>query len=161
MKTLLAVIPGIFLFTLLSQCSSAQITEKKSFNIENASFQEWYGGRGSSKGVLISIELSNLTGKPIEFDSLYFRDKSVKLEQTLHKNKILLKGNFVTNIITDHDIIMHSDPRKELGNDVPVEVHKHLFNLTDNECIISYFVNNKKSYFKISNLTKSKPLYYP
>jgi len=141
-----------------SQCSSAQLDKKAPVTITNSTYQNWVGGQPGSKGTLVSIKL-NAPDKKMEFDSIYFNGKAVKLKSTLVKNELTLTGNF--RVITrPNDVIMHADPKKEFGNTPPKLAAKIPFELEKNDAIISYIMNDKKRYFKVSGIKKTKTLFY-
>ncbi len=161
MKTFAILISSILLLTFFTQCSSAQFDKKAPFTISKASFQDWVGGRPGSRGTLITLELTAPISNQIIIDSLYYKRKTCKLDVSSYQNKHTLTGNFITVNVTDRDIIMHSDPRKEMANKMPDAVSSFPFELADNECVISYIIKNKKHYYKITNLTKEKSIFYP
>lgn len=161
MKSITIMVSCIFVLSLFSQCSSAQFDKKAPFNISKAYYQNWVGGRASSKGTLISIEFSNSPSNKIVFDSIFFKGKVVQLERTTYDGKQVITGNFATSNIADKNIIMHVDPRKEMGNKVPGVTTNFPFELTDKECVISYFIKQKKRYYKLTNLAKKESVYYP
>jgi len=162
MKSFIAIVSSILVVTTFTQCGSAQKLDKKSpFTINKAYYQDWVGGRGTSKGTIVSIEFSNKTSKKIIFDSIFFKGKVIKLEHSISEDKQLITGNFITNIQRDKDIIMDIDPRKEMANKAPNVRINFPFDITDNECVISYSIKNKRHYFKLTNLKEERPIYYP
>jgi len=161
MKSITIVVSSLLVLTLFTQCSSAQFDKKAPFTIGKAYYQDWVGGRATSKGTKVSIEFSDTNSKEIVFDSIFFKGKAIKLKRASYDGKQLVTGNFPTHTITDKNIIMHVDPRKEMGNTVPPPRHASPFELTEKECVISYYIKKKKRYYKLTNLTKEKTIYYP
>lgn len=161
MKIFATIITSLFLMTLFSQCSSAQFDKTSPFTITKAYHQDWVGGRGGSKGTLVTLELTATISDKIVVDSIFFKSKKSKLNFSSFNKKHTITGNFVIAIVTDRTIIMHSDVRKEMANKVPEISTSFPFELTDKECVISYFIKEKKHYYKITNLTKEKPIFYP
>ena len=161
MKTIkkLLLLPTIALVIMsFTQCSSAQFDKKAPATITEAFYQDWVGGRPGSKGTLVTIKL-NAPETTKTFDSLFFNGKVVKLESTLIKNELTLTGNFMT-LTNPKDIIVHADPKEEFGNTPPQLAAKIPFELEENQAVISYFLRNKKRYFKLENIKKRKTLYY-
>ena len=73
----------------------------------------------------------------------------------------LIIGRFRNSINQKKDIIMSSNPQDEYNNKRVLIRGMSPFNLTQNECVISYRVNNKRLYYKISNLKKGEAIAYP
>ncbi len=161
MKIFTTIITSLLLMTLFTQCSSAQFEKKAPFTITKAYHQDWIGGRGASKGTLITLELTAIISDKIVVDSIFYKSKKSKLNFSSFEKKHTITGNFVTVMVTDRNIIMHSDIRKEMANKVPDISISFPFELTDKECVISYLIKEKKHYYKITNLIKEKPIYYP
>jgi len=143
-----------------TQCGSAQFDKEAPFTIHKAYYQDWFGGQPGSRGTLVTIEISRAP-ESIVFDSIFFNGKIKKFGNTVSDNKQILTGNFSTTTLSDKNIIMHSDPKEEIANEISKPLLNYPFLLTDNECVVSYIVKNKKRYFKIENLTKEKSIYYP
>jgi len=162
MKSFITIVSSILVIISFTQCGSAQKLDKKApLTINKAYYQDWFGGRGTSKGTIVSIEFSNITSKKIIFDSIFFKGKLIKLEHTFSENKQTITGNFITNIQHDKNIIMDIDPKEEMANKVTDLNINFPFELTDKECVISYFIRNKKHYYKLLNLKEEQPIYYP
>jgi len=135
MKKIITIVILAIIMMSFSQCSSAQLDKKTPVTITNSIYQNWVGGQPGSQGTLVSIKL-NAPDKKMEFDSIYFNGKAVKLQSNLVKNP--------------NDVIMHADPKKEFGNAPPKLAAKIPFELEKNDAIISYIINDKKRYFKVS-----------
>lgn len=161
MKTILTLFSSILIMALFTQCGSAQFDKNPPFTINKAYYQDWVGGRPGSNGTIVTIEFSDIPTKDVTFDSIFLGRKIMKAEHTISDNKNMLSANFVVTSEADKNIIMHSDPSKEFGNQAPEKLEKTPFELSDNECVISYMVKDKKHYFKIENLLKEKTIYYP
>lgn len=144
-----------------TQCSSAQFDKKTPFTINKAYYQDWVGGRPGSSGTIITLEMPSEISKDIVLDSLFFNHKICKLETTSFNKKYTITGNISKIVHIEKDIIMDTDPRKEMANKVPDVTINFPFELTEKECVISYFVKKKKHYYKITNLSKEKTIYYP
>jgi len=161
MKTILTLFSSIIIMALFTHCGSAQFDKNPPFTINKAYYQDWVGGRPGSNGAIVSIEFSDAAAKDVTFDSIFFKNKKVKAEHTISDDKNILSANLILTSKEDKNIIMHSDPAKEFGNKIPEKLDNIPFDLSDNECVISYIIKEKKRYFKIENLQKSKTIYYP
>lgn len=161
MKTFIKIYSALLIMALFTQCGAQKFDKKTPFTITKAYYQDWFGGRGASKGTKITLELKETLSNKIVLDSIFFKNKKSKLNFSNDEKKFAITGNFVSSITTDRDIIMHSDSRKEMANKVPDVLTSIPFKLSDKECVISYFMNNKKHYYKVTNLIKENPIYYP
>lgn len=148
--------------SLFTQCSSSQQFDKETpFTISKAYYQDWVGGKPGSNGIIITIEIPLEISNEIILDSAFFRRKMSKLSVATLDQKQIATANFSKNTFVERDIIMASDPKKEMANKVPDVTITFPFELTDNECVVSYFVKNKKHYYKLINIKKIKTIYYP
>ena len=73
----------------------------------------------------------------------------------------LIIGRFKSSVNQKKDIIMSSNPQDEYNNKLDLRRDSSPFKLTQNECVISYIVNGKRLYYKISNLKKGESIAYP
>ena len=110
------------------------------------------------RGTIVEIELKGNSN--IDFDSIFFRNKSTKVEINSATGKTLIIGHFNTSKRQKRDLILDADVTKELKNTLP-DVKKIPFELKKNEAILSYKVGRKIKYFKIKNIKKSKPVFFP
>ena len=159
MKKFIVAITSMLIMVFFTQCGSAQFDKEAPFTIHEAYYQDWFGGQPGSRGTLVTVEISRVA-ESIVFDSIFFNGKIKKLGNTASDNKQLLIGNFPTTTLSDKNIIMHSDPKEEMSNELSEPI-LNPFGLTDNECVVSYIINKKKHYFKIENIKKEKSIYYP
>ena len=161
MKSFLSILSSTLIMAFFTQCGSAQFEKKAPFTINKAYYQDWFGGRMGSKGTMVTIEISDVTHEGLVFDSIFFNEKINKLVHTISDNKQIITGNFPVTVLRDNNIIIHADPREEMANKLPKSTVNFPFELTDNECVISYIFKSKKRYYKIENLKKEKAIYYP
>ena len=161
MKSFSIMAISLFVFTFFTYCGSAQFDKNPPFTINKAYYQDWFGGQPGSKGTFVQIELSGTVSKDIVFDSVFFKSDVTKLDLNKTASMQILKGNFISISHEDRNIIMHSDPKEEMVNKVGGATRQNLFEISDNECVISYFIKKKKHYYKVENLKKEKPIYYP
>ena len=145
--------------TSFSQCSSTQNLEDKApLKIGEVYSQKWIAGvqgGGSGINLFIPTEQSSIT-----LDSVYFRNKAVKLEPN-PKEGILYIGRFKSEFNQKKGIIMSNEPNAEYGNPLLETKKKTPFELKDTECVISYIHSGKTKYFKIENIAEKRMIPYP
>jgi hypothetical protein len=151
----LSIIAILFSFT---QCGSIKLDNNPPFKIEKALYNNWFGGQPGVSGTKIEIELKE--NSSIAFDSIFFRNKSTKVEIKTTSKKTLLIAHFNTSKRQNRDLILDVDVTKEIKNTLP-EVKKFPFDLKENEALISYKVGNEIKYFKIENVEKAKSMFFP
>jgi len=134
---------GILILTFgFTQCASLNLDKNPPFQITSAMYQNWVGGLPGSNGVIVTI--SYQSDADIAFDSIYFLKKVSKLESNEYKGTKTLSGRIYTSVSSDrNDLILHSDPKKELKN---------------NEAVIRYKAKGIIKYFKVKNIKKGKPI---
>ncbi|WP_157662452.1 hypothetical protein [Polaribacter sp. SA4-10] len=152
---LISIIAILFSFT---QCGSIKVEKNPPFKIEKASYNNWVGGQPGVRGTKVEIALKE--NSSIIFDSLFFRNKSTKVEINTAGSKMLLIGHFNTSKRQNRDLILDADVTKEMKN-TPPDVNDFPFELKENQAIISYKVGYKIKYFKIENIEKTKPVFFP
>lgn len=148
----------IFTFTSFIQCSTGQkLQEKAPFNTDEVYFQSWVAGvKGGGSGINLFILISYIK-TDIVLDSVYFREKAVKLE--VENN--LFVGRFKTKANQQEDIILSSDPKDEYPNQLSVKENGFPFKLKENECVVSYIENKSTKYFKIENIKEKQAQDFP
>lgn len=143
-------IASIVLFSCssTSQVSEYKLTNKPPFNILNSFYQTEVGVQQSVKNVILTIETDN---SAVILDSIYFRNKKALLEkaQNNSNNKYVAHFTFKNN---SRNLNLHSDSKKEFGNQVPDFSTKIPFNLKQNEAVVSYLYKGKTTYFKVINI---------
>lgn len=141
-----------------SQCSSAKDLQKKApVEMEQVYFQKWVAGvEGGGAGLNLFIPVKDSS---VKLDSVYFRGKGTKLDIKPGEN--LYVGRFISDFNKPKDMVVHADPKKEYGNEMP-EIPKEIpFKLKDDECVVSYADRGKTKYFKIENIVEKDMLAYP
>ncbi len=142
-----------------SQCDKNSFDKKPPVEFSKAYFQDWVGGKPGSRGVLVTLITDN-SKNSIAFDSIYFNERAVKLESQVSGSELILTGSFIQINPKDRNLILSGNSEEEFGNKPPKKVSKIPFKLNDKEAIISYFIKEKKRYFKLSEIKKEKALYY-
>lgn len=151
----LSILAIIFSFT---QCGSMKLQKNPPFKIEKSSYNNWTGGQSGVSGTKVEIVLTENSN--IVFDSLFFKNKSTKVEIKTDSDKTLLIGHFNTSNRQKRDLVLDIDATKEIKNTIP-EVNKFPFDLKDNEAILSYKDGDKIKYYKIINVEKGKQVFFP
>lgn len=143
----------------LAQCKSGyQLEKESSLEIGDAYYQYWVAGvEGGGSGINLFIPIKSVP-ENITLDSIYFRNKKSTIEMV---NNNLAVGRFKSKTNTKKELIMSNEPFAEYANEVPKIPEKVPFDLKDDECVISYTENNRTKYFKISNIIKKEPKYFP
>jgi hypothetical protein len=160
MKLKPLVILGL-VFLSIFNCKSAQepllqFQTTAPIDFSEPYYNSWVAGiEGGGAGINVFFP----TTKPskIIIDSLHFRGEKSAVET---RDQLII-GRFKYTTTRKKDIIFSSDRRAEYGNTLPTQIDASPFSLSQNECVISYLVNNKRLYYKISNLKKGGSIAYP
>jgi len=129
---------GIFFF----ECSF-KFQEKSPVEFGEVFAKEWYSGvKGGGSGINLFIPVNSYK---ISFDSAYFRGSKVKLELSKGDNPMYI-GRFKIN--RSDGINLNSNFDKKLRDD---NIKKK----------VSFKLNNKVLYYKISGVLIKKPTHYP
>jgi hypothetical protein len=153
---LILVICGITVS--FSNCQSSQkLKNPTSLKIGEVYYENWEAGvQDIGSGYTIFIPILNYP-KNITLDSVYFKGNKAKLE---FKNNTVFVGRFKTTTNKKQDIIMSNEPYAEYANKVPVLPEKIPFELKDDECIVSYLVEEEIKYFKIEGIVRKAYILY-
>ncbi len=165
MKSIKTNILNVLILSIgLTSCSSQKTLQTDfPFEIGMATVQEWMGGKEESgTGHLVSVPVLNIT-KDVRFQEMFYHGQVVQVTTESHAEGLLVKGNFT---LSPHkpDIIMHADPKKEVGNQPPSLQESSSkdfpFDLKPQEAVLSYIVKNRVKYVKISGIKEKAPLIY-
>ncbi|MCK0108323.1 hypothetical protein MWU58_03390 [Flavobacteriaceae bacterium S0825] len=162
MKTLKQIFKLLILTVIMSsfsQCSSAQKLQKESpTTFGNIYCKQWVSGMvDGPSGMDIFIEIKDLEFQP---DSVYFREKVTKLNKHSQEEGVYV-GRFTSLSTQKQDIVISSDSKAEYGNKMPEKPIKTPFELAHNECVISYNVNGKTKYYKLTNVAEIQMVEVP
>ena len=154
MKKLLYLI-SFGVLAIMFSCGSTsnnKFEKRIPFNIHNAFYTNWFGEQPGVKGYIVYLEIDDSNSV---LDSIYFRNMSAKLEKDPAIGKNTYLGTFtMPNRMKNY--MLHSDSKKEFGNQLP-DISKSIpFNLTENEAVILYLSENKIKYYKISEIVERK-----
>jgi hypothetical protein len=149
-----------FLFLTLSliTCKSISFDKKPPFKITEASYKNWVGGQPGVHGINVYI---NYTSKnAVDFDSIYFRNQTGKLEIKKHPETNLLVGYFNTSTTNNKkDLLLQREDKKSystIKNELKIP-----FILKENEAVISFTEAGTTKYYKVLNLKKEASDFYP
>lgn len=150
MKSLLTIFYFSILILGASKCSNSQeLVESPPFKTGDVVSEGWVSAEGET-GTNIFVPITE--GKDIELDSVYFRGNIVKLEKVKRDSYLVYIGKFPR---AERDMVMHADPKKEVGNIPPLPKKKLPFELKENEAVVSFVEDGKEKYFKIENIKES------
>ena len=160
MKLATSLILGLVFLSIVncktSKESVLQFQSTAPLEITAPYYNSWIAGvQGGGSGINVFLPLKE-KGK-IMIDSLHFRGQKVAVQ---NRGK-LITGRFKSSVNQQKDIIMSSNPQDEYNNKLVLVRDTSPFKLTQNECVISYRVNGKRFYYKISNLKKEESIAYP
>lgn len=148
----------LIVFFSLIQCKTQMVEQKAPFEITEKTYFNFVGGKKGSNGTTIKV-VGNANTLNLHFTTIFFQDHEYKIVPEFKGEKFILIGS-KTEIIKD-DIIMHHDPAKEFGNQVPKLKKKIPFELEDTEAVLVYRVNGEDFYYKITGVKQLKTVYYP
>ena len=158
----------VTIFSLYGCSSQKKFTTAPPFSINNPSYQQYAGGREESgTGFILQFPVDLEAGNEVEFVEVFFRGHVLKAELEEQGENLRIICNYRdSDEDKKPDIIMHSDPKMEVGNQPPGSISKKNkdfpFELEKDEAVIGYkniTADPQKSeitYFKISGI-KTKP----
>lgn len=140
-------------------CSSVKtntFVEAAPFVITAPYYSSWIAGiEGGGSGINVFLPVSDIRNAVV--DSIHFRgEKAIVVK----KDSLIVAG-FKTAFNQSRDLIMSSNPKDELQNKLVYKADLSLFVLADTECVISYRLQDKRYYYKVSDLKKGKVIAYP
>lgn len=134
------------------------LQENPLFEISEASFQKWFGGtQEAGKGIHFNLIFSEIS-EDVLLQKIYFRGKEEVLKQ-YPKNRNLYRATFVDKF--KEDVVLDSNPVKEMDNPRPSLASEIPFELKSNEAVIQYQKGTKTFYYKIENITEKEEVAYP
>ncbi|MCF8320034.1 MAG: hypothetical protein K9I35_02360 [Flavobacterium sp.] len=146
MKKVTSIFFLIILLNLFS-CNASKETIYTSLpqEIKSITFENWTAGRmESGSGTVFVIELEKPLGNTIRLEKIYFKNLETEIVQV---NETKFKANFHYNkIYQQHQT--SAIATKE-------------FHLKENEAVIEYLKNNKKYWYKCTQIKEITPLLFP
>ena len=150
----------LMLLSFLQCVSYRKIETSKPIDISEVYYQDWVSGtKGGDSGFNVYISVGPDSHNMI-LDSVYFKGNQVKLE-TSKSNKNLYIGRFTNRLHQKEDMILSNEPYAEYGNKAPKLPKMPPMQLEANECMVSYKEGPVTKYYKIKNIIKREPQYYP
>lgn len=152
----------VIILTGFSNCAgSKKLQETLPFPLGEVYAQKWSGGaRGSGSGINFFLAVDNLP-EGLQLDSVYFRGKKEALQPEKASKGQLFVGRFSNTKAEKHDLIMHADPKKEVGNKPHTVSEKMPFEVSDDQAVISYRYKKKQYYYKIEKVVEKRAEAYP
>jgi hypothetical protein len=159
-------------FSLYGCSSQKKLTPEPPFSINSPSYQKYVGGREeSATGFKLQLPVEVNAGHEIKFLEVFFMGHVLEseLEEEGEDRRVVCDyKDPVEN--KKPDIIMHSDPKEEVGNQPPASINKlnedFPFDLNEDEAVLSYQIiggdrqKGKVNYFKITGIKKKPSLIY-
>tara|TARA_R110000850_G_scaffold271031_2_gene404860 strand:+ start:255805 stop:256236 length:432 start_codon:yes stop_codon:yes gene_type:complete len=134
------------------------LQENPPFEVTEASFQKWFGGtQEAGKGIHFNLSFSEIS-EDVIIQKIYFRGKEEILKQN-PKNPNEYLATFIDK--PKEDVVLDSNPVKEMDNPRPSLVSEIPFELKAIEAVIQYQKDNKVFYYKIENIPEKDEVAYP
>ena len=158
MNKLIKTLFGSLAFIAFAQCGSSQaLVSEAPFTLDNPVLEPWTAGENDQfSGVNILLPVRS--GRAYILDTVYYGYHKAAL-QKIQKDDYLVYKATIDTTSEPYDIIMHADPREEVGNRPP-PVNKNPFELKDDEVVVSYSDKGKRKYFKVTGLPRSSAIHY-
>lgn len=159
LQTIRILLPVLFLS--FSNCAGPRVSKsdmfekKPPFTINEAYFQKWVAGiKEGGSGISVHLVFGQIDPN-VEIEDLFFRNQVLKTQNSkVNKNEYIAQLSFSS----ENEITMDIDPMKESVNTPPQDFS---FQLNENEAVVGYLFEGKRSYFKISDLSEKPQIAYP
>lgn len=155
------MIPYIVLalgFSFSGCTSQKKLSDKAPFEMGPATCQLGTGN-GAEAGSGLSLEIpilsEDLNGAQLK--QAYFRGKIADVNLESLETGWVAKANFREQNMEKPDIIMHADPKKEIGNRPPQPKREFPFVLEADQCVLSYMEGETLKYVKIEGIAEKNP----
>jgi len=146
----------ISLFLLSFSCKSSKIQSKLPFKLLQSTYYHWSGGQAGVKGTNVVIKGLKTNLNNFIADSIYFNNKAVKVETHIKKDSIILIGYFSAPRPV---VYLELEPNQK--KTTPKFIPKNPYHLNKNEVVLTYFLNGKKRFYKLTGLVETNKKYYP
>ncbi|NJW52018.1 hypothetical protein [Salinimicrobium oceani] len=154
MKPFLLLFSAFVILLSFSNCANGkQLQEKAPKAVKQPYYTSWTGGvkaAGSGFNLFIPVEET----ASIIMDTVYFRGKKGILERDPSNEHLYVARFKIGATEHDRDFVMHEDPKKEYGNQIPVVKEKIPFELAEGEAVVRYTENGKAKYFRLTGIQK-------
>ncbi|CAM1358111.1 conserved exported hypothetical protein [Tenacibaculum litopenaei] len=147
----------LFLSLGFIQCGSTKFDQTPPFKILSAKMTHITGGVPGVSSLDVYLQYTAATKPTVKH--LYFRGKKTTaiIEQKLDNPYIVARFKEEDNA-ERYDLELQKDVKKEYGNTTAKKAEKFPFELQQNEAVLSYEVNGKLRYYKISNIKENTPV---
>ncbi len=130
--------------------------KKAPFTIVEKSYFYYVSGKKATNGFKIQI-VGTFETTNLEFTTIYFQNRELKVVPNFHLNKFTLVGGYTTlsskDILVD-EITLNNKVAKKSSDDIP-------FELEDDQAVLVYQINGKDFYYKLSGIERLETVYYP
>ena len=158
MKTSIQIVFLLLIIVSLVYCAPKE-NQKTSFpqKIKSVYYQKWIDEKEpKERGTAFYIEFETPLSKDIQLVKIYFQNQEAGFEP-ISKN---ISVAHLAPKITNSDLILHKNSRKEYGNQAP-SITKPKFDLKPTEALLEYKSNGKSCFFKIKNPKEKPMIAYP
>ncbi|MFD0863085.1 hypothetical protein ACFQ1M_12795 [Sungkyunkwania multivorans] len=166
LKSIFTIITIPLFMASFSQCGSAQdlkLEKKAPLAIKEgqAYCQQWVAGiKGGGAGYQLFIPVAEESKFTLE--AAFFRGlKTTNLYFKKAGEGYLLTAHFDDGSNSERDLILHEDPKKEVGNQPPKIKEEMPFKMAVDECVISYKEDGATKYFKVEGIVQREMQSYP
>ncbi|NHF59129.1 hypothetical protein FK220_007245 [Flavobacteriaceae bacterium TP-CH-4] len=154
----------LLLLSILSACATKKKLENKApFSLGEVYAQPWIiEDQPAEVGYDVFIPIRSLDVAKAVLQNLYHKGQMVALVIELQETGHVAIARLDANDFQKGDIIMHADPKKEVGNQPPILISKPLpFELTETQAVISYLQKDKVRYVMIDGIRINPVVSYP
>ena len=143
----------------LSSCSSQKkLVAEVPFEMGQATCQAWAGGRAETgSGLLLEIPILSENLDEMKLQQAFFRGKIADVAMENTEKGWMAKANFKNQNAGKPDMVMHSDSKREVGNQPPELKEKFPFDLGPDQCVLSFLDGDIVKYYKVENIKEKKP----
>ena len=154
MKLLINIIVVMPLVFFASCASQPKLQDKTPVAIQEYYYQTWSAGaRGAGSGINFTLALKEVP-RDVQLKDIYFQGRKTALVQGKQAPSVFT-GYFKTDLNGPADIKMNADPKEEYGNAPPsLDKKEFPFEMTDSEAIISFEIDGKLKYYKLTDVNK-------
>ncbi len=155
------MIPYILLvlgFSISGCTSQKKLSDKAPFEIGPATCQPWTESAAEEgSGLLLEIPILSKDLNGAQLKQAYFRGKIANIDLESLETGWVARANFREQNMEKPDIIMHSDPKMEIGNRPPQPKKEFPFVLETDQCVLSYMEGETLKYVKIEGIVEKNP----
>jgi len=149
-------VPFLMGFALFFSCKSTKVHADFPYKFLESTYYRWSGGQPGVKGTNVVLKVLNTNAIGFKADSIYFKNKAVKVETHIKKDTLIFMGYF-----TDYKAPIDIELTPQTKKQIPLVALQNPYHLSDKEAVLTYFINSKKLFVKISNLVETDNQYYP